>query len=141
MRLPLLLATAASLAIATPALAASSQSPNSASGSQPAGQSASAQTGSGSQSGAAAQSGSPQSLAAAKQIRQDLESAGFQDVNVVAESFVVQAKTKEGNPVVMTIGPHGMSVFEAMNAGKAQGSNSTASNSASSGSSGSTVQK
>lgn len=138
MRLPLLLATAASLAMATPVLAASSQSQGSASTSQPSsstGQSASAQPGT-------PQSGSPQTLAAAKQIRQDLQAAGFQDVNVVAESFVVQAKTKEGNPVVMTIGPHGMSVFEAMNAAKGKGSNATASNDGSaSGSGSSTVQK
>jgi hypothetical protein len=73
----------------------------------------------------AAPAAGQQNLAAAQKIKQDLQSAGFQDVNVVAESFVVQAKTKDGNPVVMTIGPHGMSVFEAMNIGKA-GSNSTA---------------
>ena len=58
---------------------------------------------------------SDQKLAAAQQIQQDLQKAGFTDVKVVAESFVVQAKSKDGDPVVMTIGPHGMSVFEAMN--------------------------
>ncbi len=58
---------------------------------------------------------SAQNLAAAQQIQQDLKNAGFTDVKVVAESFVVQAKSKDGNPVLMTIGPHGMSVFEAMN--------------------------
>lgn len=52
--------------------------------------------------------------AAAQKIRQDLQSAGFTDVKVVAESFVVQAKSKDGDPVLMTIGPHGMSIFEAM---------------------------
>jgi hypothetical protein len=52
--------------------------------------------------------------ATAQKIRQDLQSAGFTDVKVVAESFVVQAKSKDGDPVLMTIGPHGMSVFEAM---------------------------
>ena len=67
--------------------------------------------------------------AAAQKIRQDLTNAGFTDVNVVAESFVVQAKTKDGNPVVMTIGPHGMSVFEAMNVGgTASSGNTTGSN-------------
>ncbi|WP_439393452.1 hypothetical protein ACRQ5Q_29455 [Bradyrhizobium sp. PMVTL-01] len=54
-----------------------------------------------------------QNKAAIESIRKDLQSAGFSDVKVVAESFVVQAKSKDGNPVVMTIGPHGMSVFEA----------------------------
>ena len=70
---------------------------------------------------------SSQNLAAAQQIQQDLKSAGFSDVKVVAESFVVQAKTKDGHPVVMTIGPHGMSVFEAMNSTntKTTGSNSS----------------
>jgi len=68
-------------------------------------------------------SNSAQNLAAAQQIQQDLKNAGFTDVKVVAESFVVQAKSKDGNPVLMTIGPHGMSVFEAMNANTA-GSNS-----------------
>ena len=53
--------------------------------------------------------------AAAQKIKDDLQKAGFTDIKVVAESFVVQAKTKDGNPIVMTIGPHGMSVFEAMN--------------------------
>jgi hypothetical protein len=33
----------------------------------------------------------------------------------VAESFVMQAKSKDGNPVLMTIGPQRMSVFEVMN--------------------------
>src|SRR5581483_11092349 len=56
-----------------------------------------------------------QNVAAAQKIKQDLTSAGFTDVKVVAESFVVQAKSKDGDPVLMTIGPHGMSVFEAMN--------------------------
>ena len=69
---------------------------------------------------------SQQNMATVQKIKQDLQSAGFQDVNVVAESFVVQAKTKDGNPVLMTIGPHGMSVFEALNTGKT-GSNATAS--------------
>lgn len=58
---------------------------------------------------------SGKNLAAAQKIQQDLKKAGFTDVNVVAESFVVQAKSKDGDPVVMTIGPHGMSVFESMN--------------------------
>ena len=71
-----------------------------------------------------------QNLAAAQKIRQDLTNAGFTDVKVVAESFVVQAKTKDGNPVLMTIGPHGMSIFEAMNAsGTGSNTNTTGSNS------------
>ena len=75
---------------------------------------------------------SAQSLAATQQIQQDLKKAGFTDVKVVAESFVVQAKSRDGDPVLMTIGPHGMSVFEAMNAG------SNSSTSSQSGTTGST---
>lgn len=72
-----------------------------------------------------------QNLAAAQKIKQDLANAGFTDVKVVAESFVVQAKSKDGDPVLMTIGPHGMSVFEAMNA-NASNSDTTGSSSTSS---------
>lgn len=83
--------------IAAPAFAQSPTSP-----SQSAGQSSTTST-------------STQSLAASQKIKQDLQSAGFTDIKVVAQSFVVQAKSKDGDPVLMTIGPRGMSVFEAMN--------------------------
>ncbi|WP_414474502.1 hypothetical protein [Microvirga sp. M2] len=54
-----------------------------------------------------------------QKLTQDLQSAGFSDVKVVEEAFVVQAKTREGNPIVMTIGPNGMSAFEAITSGPA----------------------
>jgi hypothetical protein len=93
---------------------------------------------SGSSSPTASQSaGSSSQNSAVQKIQDDLKKAGFTDIKIVAESYVVQAKTKDGNPMVMTIGPHGMSVFEAMNT-NTTGSNSgnksqgTTSNSASS---------
>ena len=95
-----------------------------------------AQGGTGSQTTSAA-SGSSTQNSAVQKIQDDLKKAGFTDIKVVAESFVVQAKTKDGNPMVMTIGPHGMSVFEAMNTsttGSSSANNSqgtTGSNSAS----------
>jgi hypothetical protein len=99
----------------------------------------------GSQTQSTANANQSQTAAAAQKIRQDLTSAGFTDVKVVAESFVVQAKTKDGNPVVMTIGPHGMSVFEAMNSASANSSTnttgSTSNSTAGSGTSGSTQKK
>jgi Tfp pilus assembly protein FimT len=67
------------------------------------------------------------SLAASQKIRQDLLSAGFTDVKVVSESFVVQAKSKDGDPVLMTIGPRGMSVFEAVNGNNSSASTTTGS--------------
>src|SRR4051794_24816947 len=73
-----------------------------------------AQTGSTSPTGSQSPGSATQNSAVQK-IQDDLKKAGFTDIKVVAESFVVQAKTKDGNPMVMTIGPHGMSVFEAMN--------------------------
>jgi len=93
-------------------------------------QSASSQT----RSDMQANPSSSQSQAAAEQIRQDLQSAGFTDVKVVAESFVVQAKSKNGDPVVMTIGPHGMSIFEAMDT-NGSGSSSSSGTTGSAGSS------
>jgi hypothetical protein len=55
-------------------------------------------------------------LATAQKLRDDLEKAGFiTDVKIVAESFVIQARSKNGDPVLMTIGPRGMSVFETHN--------------------------
>lgn len=101
----LLVAATATLALlAAPALAQSSQN---------------AQT-SQQQSSTQSQSGQ-KGLLAAQKIKQDLQKEGFTDVKVVAESFVVQGKSPDGDPVVMTIGPHGMSVFEAANV---NGSNS-----------------
>lgn len=82
------------------------------------------------------QASTQSSKQAALKIKQDLQKEGFTDVNVVAESFVVQGKSPDGDPVVMTIGPHGMSVFEAMNA-KGSDSGTVGSNNGSSGSSGS----
>lgn len=75
-------------------------------------------------------SNSAQTLAASQKIKQDLKNAGFTDVKVVAESFVVQAKSKDGDPVLMTIGPRGMSVFEA-NSGNTSGSDRSTTGSAS----------
>lgn len=76
------------------------------------------------QSNPQATTNSSQNIAAAQKIKQDLQNAGFTDVKVVAESFVVQARSKDGDPVLMTIGPRGMSVFEAMNTNGGTGSNS-----------------
>src|SRR4051812_19970263 len=87
-----------------------------------------------SQPGAQSNANSNQSLAAAQKIQRDLQNAGFQDVKVLAESFVVQAKSKDGDPVVMTIGPHGMSVFEAVNSSGSGSKTTGSSNSNTSGS-------
>ena len=81
------------------------------------------------QPSASTNSNSGPNLAAAQKIKQDLQSAGFTDIKVVAELFVVQAKSKDGDPVLMTIGPRGMSVFEAKNSSKSDSSSTTGSSS------------
>ncbi|CCE10518.1 PRC-barrel domain protein precursor (fragment) [Bradyrhizobium sp. STM 3843] len=114
----------AALAVAAPAFAQGTGQPST----QGTGQATTGAQSSAQQSGQSA----TQKLAAAQQIQQDLKNAGFTDVKVVAESFVVQAKTKDGNPILMTIGPHGMSMFEAE---QTTGSNSGSASHATTGSS------
>jgi len=75
------------------------------------------------------ESSQPQNSAAAQRLKQTLESEGFTDVKVVARSFVVQGKSPDGDPVLMTIGPHGMSVFEARNAPGSQETTGSSGNS------------
>ena len=45
-------------------------------------------------------------------ITQDLQKAGFSDVKVLEDAFLIQAKTKDGNPRIMTVGPNGVSAME-----------------------------
>jgi len=40
-----------------------------------------------------------------RQFRTDLEQAGFTDITIMPESFLVRAKDKKGNPVMMVINP------------------------------------
>ncbi len=47
-------------------------------------------------------------------VKQDLEKAGFTDVKIVESTFVVQAKSKDGDPITMFIGPHGFSAVETL---------------------------
>jgi hypothetical protein len=47
-----------------------------------------------------------------EKITQDLRKAGFSDVKILQDSFLVQAKTKDGNPILMTVGPNGVSALE-----------------------------
>jgi hypothetical protein len=121
-----LLAGAAMAALVTPLAFAQSASPTAAT-----------------QPGAPMSANPSQNLVAAQKIKQDLQDAGFTDIKVVAESFVVQAKSKDGDPVLMTIGPHGMSVFEAMNSSGAasKSGNTTGSSSGAMSGSSSSTQK
>ena len=46
-------------------------------------------------------------------LRSDLSKAGFSDISIAPSSFIVHAKDREGNPVVMFINPNSISEFVA----------------------------
>jgi hypothetical protein len=61
-------------------------------------------------------SGSQNQQSIARQVRGDLAKAGYTDVNVMPESFLVKAKDKEGHTVMMIINPDSfLSVTEISN--------------------------
>ena len=47
-----------------------------------------------------------------QEIRDKLKAEGFKDVEVIPNSFIVSAKDKDGNPVMMLIGPDGTTVVK-----------------------------
>jgi hypothetical protein len=67
------------------------------------------------QTSAATQQNHSKNLLTANKLKQNLQNAGFSDVRILADAFVVQAKDKSGNPVVMTFSPFGMEAVEAIN--------------------------
>ena len=50
-----------------------------------------------------------------EKLQQDLQKAGFTDVKVLEDAFLIQAKTKDGNSILLTIGPNGMNALEVLN--------------------------
>jgi hypothetical protein len=74
-----MLAAGLTLALAAPALAQNSQGQSPTSGQNPAN--------------------------VRQQVRQNLEAAGYTDIKVMPESFLVRAKDRSGNPVMMIINP------------------------------------
>jgi hypothetical protein len=61
------------------------------------------------------QNADQQSALTVDKLKQDLQKAGFSEVKVLQDAFLIQAKTKDGNPILMTIGPNGMSALEMSN--------------------------
>ena len=51
------------------------------------------------------------------QVRSNLQQAGFSDVKIMPDSFLVQAKDKSGNPVSMIINPNSVTEVVDMAAG------------------------
>jgi len=56
-----------------------------------------------------------QSALTIAKVTQDMQKAGFTEVKVLEDAFLIQAKTKDGTPIMMTIGPNGMSALEVSN--------------------------
>jgi Protein of unknown function (DUF1236) len=85
-----ILAASLTLALAAPAFAQQSQGQNPMSGQNP--------------------------VNVRQQVRQNLAAAGFTDIKVMPESFLVRAKDKSGNPVMMIINPDSVTAVTALSA-------------------------
>ena len=65
-----------------------------------------------------------------QQVLDNLQQAGFTDVKVAPESFLVEAKDRSGNPVTMFIGPHSFAEVKTIGASsQPNNNNNNASNS------------
>ena len=71
-----------------------------------------------------------------QQVASDLGKAGYTDIHVMPESFLIRAKDLKGNPVMMVINPDLVTAVTAINAPK---NTSTASNAANANKSGNKV--
>ncbi len=94
------MATGLTLALALPAAAQSTQSQSSGNSTVQSGQQGSQQ--------------SQNTMHVRQQVKQDLQQAGFTNVQVMPESFLVRAKDKEGRPVMMVINPNSITAVTAM---------------------------
>ena len=108
----LLVATGLSLAFALPVAAQSTQ-PQSSSGSM---------SNSGQQAGMNGQN----NMHIRQHVKDELQQAGFSNVQVMPESFLVRAKDKEGRPVMMVINPDSITAITEVQGSKSNaGSNSS----------------
>lgn len=103
MKCTALVPAAICVALAWPALAATTPQSSVAPGSSN-GSAISANNGSG--------TSAPQ---ISQKLRQSLTQAGYTDVQVVPESFLIHAKNKSGNPVMMMVTPDSMTEVTAVN--------------------------
>jgi hypothetical protein len=101
-------ALAITLALSAPAFAQSETGTNSSS------QTPQATTGSQSQEDNAPTASKADNFLTIDKLKQDLQKAGFSDIRILADSFVVQAKDKDGNPTIMSLSPSGVVAIRAM---------------------------
>jgi hypothetical protein len=62
-----------------------------------------------------------------QQVQDNLQKAGFTDIKVMPESFLVRAKDKDGNPIMMVINPDSVTALTEYN-GKSSTDGSASSN-------------
>ena len=121
---PKLIAAAAALGVglAGPAFAQSSQGSQSGSGSS----SSQGQQQSQSPGQKKEQGQSQQQVMGQERLRQQLTQAGFRDVQIVDTAYLVQARTQDGNTVLMTVNPpSARSQASATSGGSSSGSGSS----------------
>jgi hypothetical protein len=111
MRTPL--AVLAALLISSAALAQSTNAPSA--NTEAAGERAGAQ---------AAQAQSQPTGRIAQRIRSNLEQAGFTDIRMMPSSFLVRARDRDGNPVMMVVNPDSVTAVSEIGGGN-QGSGQT----------------
>jgi len=70
-----------------------------------------------------------------QEIRHKLQNNGFTDIKVVPRTFAVSAKDRDGDPVLMMIGPHSMTMISAIENDNSSSTTGSASSSSGSGSS------
>jgi hypothetical protein len=62
-----------------------------------------------------------------RQVQSNLEHAGFTDIKIMPESFLVRAKDKSGNPMMMVINPDSMAAVTELRSGTSGGTTGSAS--------------
>ncbi len=110
-------------------LAAAFALPAAAQQSTPSGSSSSSST-SGQQHSGNGPANSQAQITMQQHVKNDLEQAGFKNVQVMPESFLVRATDKEGRPVMMVINPDSITTVTGMSS--TPGSSASASGSSSS---------
>jgi hypothetical protein len=65
---------------------------------------------------------------AQQQVTNDLKAAGFTDIKIMPESFLVRAKDKSGNPVMMVINPDSITAVTEVNSSKGSSTTGAAPN-------------
>jgi hypothetical protein len=67
----------------------------------------------------------PSGQQVAQQVRKNLQDAGFSDIQLMPSSFMVRAKDKSGNPVMMVINPDSVTAVTELKNGQSNSSSST----------------